>query len=274
MQEAKEEGHKIVMLTAYDCPSAQMAESAGIAYLLVGDSLGMVCLGYESTVSVTMSDMLHHLKAVKRGVKEALIIADMPFMSYSTPKKALKNAALLMQEGGAQAVKLEGGTQVHETVQALVANGVPVMGHLGLTPQSVNILGGYQTQATNAQTAKHLLKDALALQQAGAFAVVLEMVPAELAQMVSCQLHIPVIGIGAGPYCDGQVQVFHDLAGLFSAFLPKHAKRYTTAFKNIKDGICCYIQEVQNGTFPSENNFKHMPETVLQELSNADLPHC
>jgi len=271
MQQAKDAGQKIVMLTVYDFLSAQMAQAGGINYLLVGDSLGMVCLGYESTVSVTMADMLHHLKAVKRGTKDGFIVADMPFMSYYSSKTALSNAALLMSEGGAQAVKLEGGSIFAPTVRDLVNNGVPVMGHLGLTPQSVNVLGGYKTQATDTKSALRLMQDAITLQEAGAFALVLEMIPAELAELVSKKLRIPTIGIGAGPHCDGQVQVFGDLAGLFTAFQPLHTHRYASAFTDIKTGIEKYVSEVQNHLFPALSNYQTLNPQVLVEINDASF---
>ncbi|MEK7814357.1 MAG: 3-methyl-2-oxobutanoate hydroxymethyltransferase, partial [Chloroflexota bacterium] len=223
----KGRGEKIPMITAYDYSTARLADASGIPLVLVGDSLGMVVLGYESTIPVTMEDMLHHVKAVARGVKRALIVADLPFMTYQIDTaQALTNAARLVQEGGAHAVKLEGGEKVADTVRRVVECGIPVMGHIGLTPQSVHALGGYRVRGRGRREAEQLVKDATALEQAGAFAVVLELVPTPLARLISQRLTIPTIGIGAGPACDGQVQVLHDMLGLFTDFVPKHAKQY------------------------------------------------
>ena len=248
----KARGEKIPMLTAYDYPSAKLLDEAGVPLLLVGDSLAQVVLGYDSTLPVTMDEMLHHVRAVSRGAKHAMVIADMPFMSYqSGPQQALENAGRFMKEAGAQAVKLEGGKRVAESVQRITESGVPVMGHLGLTPQSVHQFGGYHVQGRSAKAAAQLLDDAKALEEAGAFSVVLELVPASLAKTVSEQLTIPTIGIGAGPYCDGQVQVFHDFLGLISDFTPKHAKRYAELATTIKEATARYMDEVRHGTFPS-----------------------
>ncbi len=227
IKEMKQKGEKIAMLTAYDYPTAKIVDEAGIPLILVGDSLGMVVLGYESTIPVTMEEMLHHTKAVVRGTKQAMVIGDMPFMSYHiNADEALRNAARFIQEGGAQAVKLEGGVTVMEKVTRLVGCGIPVMGHIGLTPQSIHQLGGFKVQGQTAEAAARLLEDAMALEEAGAFAIVLETIPAQLAQIITARVSIPTIGIGAGIHCDGQVQVINDILGSYTEFVPKHAKQY------------------------------------------------
>ncbi|MDY6834462.1 MAG: 3-methyl-2-oxobutanoate hydroxymethyltransferase, partial [Chloroflexota bacterium] len=227
LKDMKQQGKKIPMLTAYDYLTARLLDQTGIPLILVGDSLGMVVLGYESTIPVTMDEMIHHTKAVVRGTSKALIVGDMPFMTYHTDMSdALRNAARFIQQGGAQAVKLEGGQSVAETVRRIVSCGIPVMGHIGLTPQSIGQLGGYKVQGKTTEAARQLLKDAIALDEAGAFAVVLECVPAPLSQLITEKISIPTIGIGAGIGCDGQVQVISDLLGLFTDFVPKHAKQY------------------------------------------------
>jgi 3-methyl-2-oxobutanoate hydroxymethyltransferase len=265
---------KIVMLTAYDYSTAKLVEEAGISLILVGDSLGMVILGYESTIPVTMDDMLHHTKAVVRGTRQALVVADMPFMTYHTDtSEAMHNAARFIQEGGAQAVKLEGGEIVAATVKRIVDCGIPVMGHIGLTPQFINQLGGHRVQGKTAESAEHLLKDALALEQAGVFALVLELVPAELARLITQKIGVPTIGIGAGPDCDGQVQVISDLLGLFTDFVPKHAKQYAGLAGTIKNAVAEYISEVKTGKFPSEKNFSSMDAAVLNDLGRCCTPH-
>jgi 3-methyl-2-oxobutanoate hydroxymethyltransferase len=263
----KGRGEKIPMITAYDYTTARLADASGIPLILVGDSLGMVVLGYESTIPVTMEDMLHHVKAVARGVKRALIVADLPFMTYQIDTaQALTNAARLVQEGGAQAVKLEGGESVADTVRRIVECGIPVMGHIGLTPQSVHALGGYRVRGRGRREAEQLLKDATALEQAGAFAVVLELVPTPLAHLISQRLTISTIGIGAGPACDGQVQVLHDMLGLFTDFVPKHAKQYARLAQTIQEAFARYAQEVREGTFPTDQESFTMDEGILQEL--------
>jgi len=264
---------KIVMLTAYDYPSARLVEAAGVPLILVGDSLGMVVLGYDSTIPVTMDEMLHHVKAVVRGTTRAHIVADMPFMSYQAgPAEALPNAGRMLKEGGAQSVKLEGGIRIAETVRALVESGIPVMGHLGLTPQSVNQLGGYRVQGKTPAAAVRLLNDAVALQEAGAYAVVLESVPVPVAQAITEKIDVPTIGIGAGPACDGQVQVFHDLLGLFTAFVPKHAKRYAEAGQAITEAVCAYVDDVRAGRFPTEreSHLANVPRTA-NSTNGADV---
>jgi 3-methyl-2-oxobutanoate hydroxymethyltransferase len=265
-------GEKIVMLTAYDYPTAKLLDSVDIPIILVGDSLGNTVLGYDSTVPVTMEDMLHHTKAVARGAPNALIVGDMPFMSYQTgTSDAIRNAGRFLQEAGAQAVKLEGGAPVVETVRALVSIGIPVMGHLGLTPQSINQLGGHKVQGKTPAAAVRLLADAAALQDAGAFAIVLECVPAALAGVITERLSIPTIGIGAGPHCDGQVQVLVDLLGLDPDFSPRHAKQYAHLAEEIQGAVQRYQREVQAGDFPTARESFSMDEAVLAELSEMTV---
>ncbi|MEX0681992.1 MAG: 3-methyl-2-oxobutanoate hydroxymethyltransferase [Dehalococcoidia bacterium] len=250
----KSRGEKIVMITAYDYSSARLVEEAGIPLILVGDSLGNVVLGYDSTIPVTMDEIVHHVKPVVRGTRVTHVVADMPFGSYQAGKEeALHNAARLLKEGGAQSVKLEGGAHVAETVRFMVQAGIPVMGHLGLTPQSINQLGGYKVQGKTPAAAVKLLDDAMRLQEAGAYAIVLETVPVHVAEIITKKLDIPTIGIGAGWECDGQVQVWHDLLGLFSDFVPKHAKRYATLGEEIVGALRSYAGEVRDGQFPTEN---------------------
>ncbi len=271
--EMKRRGEKIPMITAYDYTTAIIADAAEIPIVLVGDSLGMVVLGYQSTIPVTLDDMIHHVKMVARGSKNALIVADLPFMTYQIdPAQALTNAARLMQEGGAHTVKLEGGENVAPIVQRIVECDIPVMGHIGVTPQSVNALGGYRVRGRNPREASQLLADALALEAAGAYAVVLELVPAPLSQLISQRLTIPTIGIGAGAGCDGQVQVLHDMLGLFTDFVPKHAKQYVNLAQVIKDAFSQYSQEVRDGSFPTEKESFAMDETLLAELGNPHQP--
>ena len=266
----KSKKEKIVMLTAYDYSTAKLVDEAGIPLILVGDSLGMVMLGYESTIPVTMDEMIHHTKAVSRGAKQALVIGDMPFMTYHTNiSDALRNAARFIQEGGAQTVKLEGGVTVAETVKRIVDCGIPVMGHIGLTPQSIHQLGGHKVQGKTPESAERLLKDAQALEQAGAFAVVLELVPAPLSKLITRKIGIPTIGIGAGPDCDGQVQVISDLLGLFSDFVPKHAKQYAKLAAEIKTALADYVKEVKTGKFPTAEYGSTIDESLLEELARA-----
>ncbi len=265
----KRRGEKIVMITAYDYPSARLVEEAGVPLILVGDSLGMVVLGYDSTIPVTMDEMLHHVKAVVRGTGRAHVVADMPFMSYqASPQEALHNAGRLLKEGGAQSVKLEGGVRVAETVRLLTEAGIPVMGHLGLTPQSVNQFGGYKVQGKTPAAAVKLLNDAVALQEAGAYAVVLETVPVQVARAITHKVSIPTIGIGAGPECDGQVQVFHDLLGLFMDFVPKHARRYAEAGRTIIDAVRDYAADVREGRFPTDKESFFANESVFSEAAH------
>ncbi len=270
IREMKQKGEKITMLTAYDYAIARLVDQAGIPLILVGDSLGMVVLGYESTIPVNMDEMIHHTKAVTRGAKKALVIGDMPFMTYHlSVADALRNAARFIQEGGAQAVKLEGGENVAETVKRIVQCGIPVMGHIGLTPQSINQLGGFKAQGKTPEAAIRLLKDAKALESAGAFSVVLEAVPAPLAKLITEQLSIPTIGIGAGKECDGQVQVISDLLGLYTDFVPKHAKQYARLFEQITKAVTAYMAEVKEGSFPTPKQSIAMDESVLAELSKS-----
>jgi 3-methyl-2-oxobutanoate hydroxymethyltransferase len=247
----KRRGERIVMLTAYDYPTARILDAAGVPALLVGDSLGTTVLGYETTIPVTLQDVIHHTRAVVRGTQKALIIADLPFMTYHPNRDdALRNAGRLLQEGGAQAVKLEGGASVVETVRRLVEAGVPVQGHLGLIPQSVHQLGGYRRQARTDEAARKLLDDARSLEQAGAFSIVLELIPAALAGAVTQALSIPTIGIGAGPACDGQVQVINDILGLSADFHPRHARQYANLVDVIQAAVARYAAEVRDGSFP------------------------
>lgn len=263
----KAKGEKIPVITAYDYPTARLADEAEFPIILVGDSLGMVVLGYDSTIPVTMDDMVHHTGAVARGANRALIVADMPFMSFQiSSADALRNAGRLVQEGGAQSVKLEGGESVAEEVRRIVGSGIPVMGHVGLTPQSVHRFGGYRVQGKAREQAAQLLRDAQALEEAGAYAVVLELIPAPLARIITQRLTIPTIGIGAGPYCDGQVQVLHDMLGLYPDFVPKHTKQYLRLSELISDALRRYVQEVREGAFPTEKESFDMDEALLSEL--------
>jgi len=267
IREMKRKGEKVVMLTAYDYPSARLAEEAGVDMLLVGDSLGMVVLGYESTLPVTMEDMLHHVKPVVRGSERAMVVADMPFMSYQAGLgDAMRNAGRFLQEAGAQAVKLEGGVHMAETVRRLVEVGIPVVGHIGLTPQSVNQLSGYKVQGRTPEAAERLLEDAVALEQAGAFCIVLETIPAPLAKLISERIAIPTVGIGAGPDCDGQVQVWHDLLGLYTRFVPKHVKQFAQLQQVVKEAVGSYAAEVRSGEFPTGKESFRMDEALLSGL--------
>jgi len=271
IKEMKQKGEKITMLTAYDYSTAKIIDEVGIPLILVGDSLGMVVLGYESTIPVTMDEMLHHTKAVVRGTKQAMVIGDMPFMTYHIcVGDALKNAARFIQEAGAQAVKLEGGVTVAETVSRIVDCGIPVMGHLGLTPQSIHQFGGFKVQGRTPETATKLLKDAQALEEAGAFAIVLETVPAPLATLITQKIGIPTIGIGAGVGCDGQVQVINDILGSFADFVPKHAKQYAKLVDIMSKAIAEYYEEVKAGTFPTDKQSFAMDESILAELTGCD----
>jgi 3-methyl-2-oxobutanoate hydroxymethyltransferase len=267
LAEMKRSGEKIPMVTAYDYTAARIADAAGIPILLVGDSLGMVVLGYESTIPVTMDDMVRHSRMVSRGATEALVVADLPFMAYQVDtQEAMRNAARLMQEGGAHTVKLEGGVSVADTVRRIVDAGVPVMGHIGLTPQSVNALGGYRVQGRTKAAARRVLEDARALEDAGAYAVVLECVPSPLAKIITERLTVPTIGIGAGPYCDGQVQVFHDMLGLYSEFVPKHARLYANLAEDVGAAFRRYAEDVRSGDFPSDAESFAMNESLLTDL--------
>jgi 3-methyl-2-oxobutanoate hydroxymethyltransferase len=271
LRQKKERGEPIVMLTAYDYPTAMAEDQAGVDVILVGDSLGMVVLGYENTLPVTMEEMLHHCRAVSRGAKSALLVGDMPFMSYQvSAEEALRNAGHFLQQGGMDAVKLEGGRERLDAVRAIVGAGIPVMGHLGLTPQSVHLLGGFRPQGRTASAAKRLLEDALLLEEAGCFSLVLESVPARLAELVSKRLAIPTIGIGAGIGCDGQVLVTHDLLGLFDRFTPKFVKKYANFHAEMQRAFSEFKAEVVTRQFPAAEHSVEMAdaewETLLKEV--------
>jgi 3-methyl-2-oxobutanoate hydroxymethyltransferase len=263
----KQKSEKITMLTAYDYTTAKIVDETGVPIILVGDSLGMVVLGYDSTIPVTLEVMLHHTKAVVRGAKNALVVGDMPFMTYQiSPEQAIMNAGRFLQETGCQAVKLEGGVTMAETVKKIVDRGIPVMGHLGLTPQSINQLGGHKIQGKTPESASRLLADAIAIDQAGAFAVVLETVPAPLAAFISKKISIPTIGIGAGAGCDGQVQVINDILGSYTDFVPKHAKQYAKIAGIMADAVTQYYNDVKNGKFPTDAQSFPMDESILTNL--------
>ncbi len=253
LRDKKEKGEKIVALTAYDYVTAKILNTVGVDLILVGDTLGMVVLGYENTIPVSMEEMIHHTKAVKRGNKFALLVGDMPFMSYqeSIPV-AIRNAGRFIKEGGAEAVKLEGGKEVADKVKALVDIGIPVLGHIGLTPQSVYKMGGYKVQGKETGQAKKILEDAKIIQEAGAFAVVLECVPKELAKKITEKLSIPTIGIGAGPFCDGQILVSHDLLGLFGEFKPRFVRQYANLSETMFQAFKGFCQDVKEKNFPKE----------------------
>src|SRR6476620_1997543 len=259
------DGTRIAMLTAYDYPTAQILDEAGIPMLLVGDSLGPVVLGYETTVRVTMPAMVHHTKAVVRGTKRALIVADMPFLSYATPDEATENAGIVLREAGAQAVKVEGGVRTARVIETLVRAGIPVMGHIGLTPQSINTAGKVRVQGKTREQARALIADALAVQEAGAFSMVLELMPEQLATAVTERLHIPTIGIGAGAGCSGQVQIITDLLGL-GDFIPRHARPYVRVRAQIRDAATAYASDVAAGTFPGSAETVRMDDAVLDEV--------
>ena len=264
---AKAKGEKLSMLTAYDYSTAKLEDESGINGILVGDSLGNVVLGYEDTVSVTMEDMIHHGAAVARGAKNALVVVDMPFMSYEvTVEEAVRNAGRLMKEGRAGAVKLEGGVRVAEQIRAIVKAGIPVMGHIGLTPQSINVFGGFKVQGKSEEAARALLADAKAAEEAGAFAVVIEAVPAALAQMITDAVSIPTIGIGAGAGCDGQILVYQDMLGMFSDFTPKFVKRYANVGEVMREAFANYAAEVASGAFPTEEHTYKIKDDVLEKL--------
>ena len=267
IKEMKQKGEKIAMLTAYDYSTAKVVDEAGVPLILVGDSLGMVMLGYQSTIPVTMEEMLHHTKAVVRGTGNAMVIGDMPFMTYHlSVEQAMENAGRFLQEAGCQAVKLEGGVTVADKVRRIVDCGIPVMGHIGLTPQSILQLGGHKIQGKSPEAATRMLEDAKALEQAGAFAVVLETVPAQLATFITQSIGIPTIGIGAGIGCDGQVQVINDVLGSYGDFVPKHAKQYAKLTDIIKQAVTDYSSEVKEGTFPTDQQSFFVDESVITEL--------
>lgn len=263
----KAKGERIPMLTAYDYPTATILDSTGIPMLLVGDTLGMVMLGNDSTLPVTVEDIIRHTQAVVRGAKHALIVADMPFGSFQVSKEdTMRNATRIMKESGAQAVKLEGGVRVAESVRALVDAGIPVMGHIGLTPQSVNAFGGFKVQGKTELSARALLADADALEDAGAFAIVLELVPSELSRLLSERLSVPTIGIGAGPFCDGEVQVYHDVMGLFPDFTPRHTKRFADLGTAMRAGVESYLREVRDRSFPTEAQSAPIDQKLIERL--------
>lgn len=265
VQKKKESRRPITMLTAYDYPSALLVDEAGVDMILVGDSLAMVVLGMDSTVPLTMEEMLHHCRAVARGAKHSFLVGDMPFMSYQADTaEAVRNAGRFLKEGNMEAVKLEGGEEVAATVTAIVQAGIPVMGHIGLTPQSLSKLGGYRVQGKTAADAGRLLQDALALEQAGCFSIVLEAIPAPVAAVITEKLRIPTIGIGAGANCDGQVLVFHDLLGLFDRFTPSFVRRYAEGRQVILEALINFAQEVVDGRFPAEEHGYPIDEAELQ----------
>jgi 3-methyl-2-oxobutanoate hydroxymethyltransferase len=267
LKEMKRNRERIVMLTAYDYPSAKIADEAGVDMILVGDSLGMVVLGYESTLPVTLDDMIHHTKAVTRGAKRAFVVTDMPFLTYhGTIEDALRSAGRIMQEGLAKAVKIEGGAELAPLIRRCTQAGIPVVGHIGLTPQSVHQLGGYKVQGKTPEAAQKLLDDALALEEAGAFALVMECVPKQLAELISHKLSIPTIGIGAGAGCDGQVLVYHDILSYGGGRVPKFVKQYADAGSLIKQAIAQYAAEVRSGAFPAAEHTFTMKEETLERL--------
>lgn len=267
LRSMKDRGEKITVLTAYDYTMARLLDQTGVEILLVGDSLGMVMLGYDSTIPVTLADILHHTRAVARGTQKAMVLADMPFLSYHTSlEESVKNAGILMQQGGAQAVKLEGGKEIVPVIEKLVISGIPVMGHLGLTPQQVHQMGGYSVQGKSEDTARKIIDDAKAIEAAGVFAVVLECIPYQLAEIVSKELKIPTIGIGAGAGCDGQVLVTHDLLGMYQDLAPKFVKRYGQLGESLKDAVREYISEVKGGVFPAREHSFTMAEDEIKKL--------
>lgn len=265
--ERKMQKEKITVLTAYDYQMAKLLDNSGIDCILVGDSLGMVVLGYEDTLEVTMEDMIHHTKAVNRGTKKAFVVADMPFMSYHVSREdAVKNAGRLIKEGRASGVKLEGGLEIIEKIKAIIDAKIPVMGHIGLTPQSVNLFGGFKVQGKSEEKAKEIIEDALALERAGVFSIVLEGIPEKLAKIITEKLSIPTIGIGAGSDCDGQVLVINDMIGLNDEFIPKFVKQYSTINVDIKNGVREYISEVKSIEFPKKEHTFSIDEDIIKKL--------
>ncbi len=264
---AKGEGRKLVMMTAYDYPFGLLADEAGVDIVLIGDSLGMVVMGLDGTVEVTMEHMIHHIRAVVRGCRGPLVIGDMPFMSYNTSiPEAIHNAGRLMKEGGCDAIKLEGGVDFASTIEAIVKAGIPVQGHIGLTPQTASALGGFKMQGRDAAAAKQIIDDAKALEKAGVFSMILEAVPAPLGKLVAEAVQVPVIGIGAGPDVDGQVLVTHDMVGLFDKFVPKFVKQYTKIRPIILEALQAYKQDVTDVNFPAEEHSFKMPDEALAQL--------
>jgi 3-methyl-2-oxobutanoate hydroxymethyltransferase len=270
IKQAKQEGRKLVMVTAYDYPFGLMADEAGVDMVLVGDSLGMVVLGLDSTVPVTVEMMIHHIQAVVRGCKHPLVVGDMPFMSYNTGiRDAVMNAGRLMKEGGCDAVKLEGGVDFAPVVEAIVKAGIPVQGHIGLTPQTASALGGFKMQGKDAAAARRIVEDAKALEAAGAFSIVAEAVPAPLGKLITESVNVPIIGIGAGVDVDGQVLVTHDMVGLFDKFIPKFVKQYTKIRPTIIDAIKAYGEEVRGASFPTDKHSFGMSDETLAELKKS-----
>ena len=266
-QKAKENGEKLTMLTAYDYSMAKIIDESGVNGILIGDSLGMVIKGDEDTLGVTIDDIIYHTKAVKKGTKNALIVSDMPFLSYHVSvEKAVSNAGRLLKEGGANAVKLEGGSTVVNQIKAIVDAQIPVMGHLGLTPQSINAFGGFRVQGKSEEAVKKLIEDAKALEKAGVFAITLEGIPAKVAELITNNISVPTIGIGAGRGCDGQILVYQDMLGMFSDFVPKFVKQYANIGSVIREAICSYIKEVKEGSFPEEKHTYKIDETELNKL--------
>ena len=273
IRKMKNQGKPLVMLTAYDATSARMAEMSGVPIILVGDTLGMVVQGHQSTIPVKLEHMIYHCSIVVRVTQKPLIVGDLPFMTYSiNPEQALENAGRLMQDGGVSCIKLEGGERMASTVKRIVDAGIPVMGHIGLTPQSVNQFGGFRVQGKQLDSARQLIRDAQAIQDAGAFSVVLELVPSQLAQLITEILDIPTIGIGAGVHCDGQVQVFHDILALFDDFIPRHTKRYTNIGDMIRSAIAQYRTEVENHEFPTAENSFTIDNDVIDMLQEEFNP--
>jgi 3-methyl-2-oxobutanoate hydroxymethyltransferase len=271
IQQMKARGERIPMLTAYDYPIARILEEAGVPMLLVGDTLGMVVLGNDSTLPVTVDDIIRHTQAVVRGAKSALIIADLPFGSFQvSPEETMRQAIRIMKEAGPQAVKLEGGVRVAASVRALVEAGIPVMGHVGMTPQSVNVFGGFKVQGRTEAAARALLDDVRALEEAGAFAIVLELVPAPLSKLITERASVPTIGIGAGPDCDGEVQVIYDILGLFPDFTPRHTKRYADIGASVRQAAQTYLAEVRDRTFPAKENSASIDPAILEALDPGD----
>lgn len=267
LQAMKRKGEKIAFVTAYDYPFALLADRAGMDMILVGDSLGMTVLGYDTTLPVTMDIMIEHTKAVRRAVQYAFLIGDMPYMSYQPSIEiAIKNAGRFMAEGGADGVKLEGGARVANIVEAITNAGIPVMGHIGLTPQSLAQLGGFRVQGKDAETARALIQDAKTLENAGAFSVLLECVPSEVSKVISETLKIPVLGIGGGKYCDGQILIMHDMLGLFERFVPKFVKKYANISEQVLKAFTEYINDVKSGRFPAPEHEYEIPEEELKEL--------
>ncbi|OPJ57435.1 3-methyl-2-oxobutanoate hydroxymethyltransferase [Clostridium chromiireducens] len=266
-KQAKEQGKKLSMLTAYDYSMAKIIDESSVNGILIGDSLGMVIKGEEDTLSVTMEEVIYHTKAVKRGAKSALIVSDMPFLSYHVSiEQAVLNAGRLIKEGGANAVKLEGGANVAPQIKAIVDAQIPVMGHLGLTPQSVNAFGGFKVQGKDESAAKQLIEDAVLLEKAGVFSIVLEGIPEKVAELITKSVSVPTIGIGAGKHCDGQILVYQDMLGMFNDFVPKFVKQYANVGTVMREAIGSYVQEVQEGTFPEEKHTFKIDENELKKL--------